>query len=106
VSFAVAGLVEGDPSFPVAPSGDHRDFPFRSQVSAKRIGVIPFVGDDVARSFRPVQQQLSGLYVGDVAGCQVEGVGPPKRVGQGMDFGCLATAREPDRLILRPFLPP
>ena len=70
------------------------------------VGVIALVGDQVARACCAVEQQACGLHVRDMARRQLEGVGPPERVGEGVDLGRLAAARETDRLIFRPPFPP
>lgn len=106
MAVAVSGLVVDDLAFSVDPARDDGDLALLAQAFPDRVGVIALVGDEVARACRAVEQQARGLHIRYMARRQLEGVGPPERVGEGVDLGCLAAAREADRLIFRPPFPP
>jgi len=106
VAVAVSGFVVDDLSLSVDPARDDGDLSLMAQVFADCVGVVAFFGDQVARACCAVEQQARSLHVRYMARRQFEGVGPPERVGEGVDLGCLAAAREADRLIFRPPFPP
>lgn len=106
MAVAVSGFVVDDLSLSVDPARDDGDLALVAQVFADCVGVVALVGDQIARSCCAVEQQAGSLHVRYMARGQVEGVGPPERVGEGVDLGCLTAAREADRLIFRPPFPP
>ena len=75
-------------------------------VPAQGIGVVAFVGQDVAGAAGAGEQLRRDGDVGDVAGSERQREGAADDVGEDVDFGRLTAARGADRLSLRPPFPP
>lgn len=103
MAVAVSGLVVDGFALSVDATQDDRDLSLLTQTFTDGVGVIALVGDKVARAGRAVEQQAYSHHIRQMVRRQLVGIGPPERVGQGADHGCLAIARETDRPIFAPF---
>jgi hypothetical protein len=106
MAVAVAIPVVGDLVLARDPARDDWHGPGLAQCSAKGVGVISLVGQDVASAAGAGQERWRDGDVGDVAGCESQRDGAADDVGEGVDLGRLAAARGADRLSTRPPFPP
>jgi len=107
VPVPIALLVIADGALAAAAARDDGNGTGLAQRSAERVGIIAFVGQQIAGARAEAGEQLGrGLDVGDVARRQRQRVGAADDVGESVDFGGPAAARAADRLARSPPLPP
>ncbi len=106
MALTIAALVVDDAALSIDAAGDDRNCPGSAQRQPQGIGVVALVAEDMTGLAGAGEEGWGGGYVRDVSSCQRESEGPTDGVGEGVDLGRLAAAREADRLIFRPPFPP
>ena len=76
------------------------------QSVAQAVGIVSLVGDQTRQRACAREHLVGRPDVTDIAGGETDDRRSPEQVRQGMDFGCLATARRADGLRLGPPFPP
>jgi hypothetical protein len=105
-ALAIALHIMADRALAVSAARDDRPGAGGLEAASQSIGVIALIGNETRQ--RPcVGEHLVGRPdVADIAGGETDDCRPPEQVRQGMDLGCLATARRADGLRPGPPFPP
>ncbi len=102
----VSGFVIGDFAFAICAAGNDRDCSVAAQRPTQFVGVVAFVGENIARARCASQEGWGDRYIRDVAGRQSERERASQNIGQSVDFCCVTAPRDADRLRLGPPFPP
>jgi hypothetical protein len=105
-AFAIALHIVADRAFAVSAARNDRPGAGGLESAAQAIGVIALIGDESRQRASACEHLVGRRDIADIAGGETDDGRPPEQVRQGMEFGCLATARRADGLRLGPPFPP